>query len=73
MQLAVVEFSRSVLGLKKANTAEIDPKTPYPVIDILPEQKQKIAKGDYGGTMRLGACPAEIKKEQSLTAPINLF
>ncbi|MEK7451492.1 MAG: CTP synthase [Patescibacteria group bacterium] len=62
MQLAVVEFSRSVLGLKKANTAEIDPKTPYPVIDILPEQKQKIAKGDYGGTMRLGACLAEIKK-----------
>jgi len=62
MQLAVVEFARNVLGWKDANTVEIDPKTKYPVIDIMPEQKEKLAKNDYGGTMRLGACPAVLKK-----------
>lgn len=62
MQLAVVEFARNVVGFKKANTTEVDPKTPYPVIDILPEQKQKLAKKDYGGTMRLGAWSAVLKK-----------
>ena len=62
MQLAVVEFARNVAGFKKANTTEVDPQTPYPVIDILPEQKQKLAKKDYGGTMRLGAWPAVLKK-----------
>ena len=62
MQLAVVEFARNVLGWKDANTVEIDPKTTYPVIDIMPEQKEKLAKNDYGGTMRLGACPAILKK-----------
>jgi CTP synthase len=62
MQLAVVEFSRSVAKLNKANTTEIDPKTPYPVIDILPEQKKNLAKKDYGATMRLGAYPAVLEK-----------
>jgi len=62
MQLAVVEFARNVLGWKDANTVEIDPKTTHPVIDIMPEQKEKLAKNDYGGTMRLGACPAILKK-----------
>lgn len=63
MQLAVAEFSRSVAGLKDANTTEVDPKTPHPVIDILPEQKKKIAEGDYGASMRLGAYPAVLKKD----------
>lgn len=58
MQLAVIEFARNVCGLVKANTAEIDPKTPYPVIDILPEQKN--IKG-LGGSMRLGLYPAVLK------------
>ena len=58
-QLAVVEFARNVLGLKKANSTELDPKTPKPVIDILPEQK-KIKQ--MGGTMRLGEIPFVIKK-----------
>lgn len=62
MQLAVVEFARNVLGWKDAHTAEIDPKTTHPVIDIMPEQKKKLAENDYGGTMRLGACPAVLKK-----------
>lgn len=62
LQLAVIEFARNVCQLKGANSTEMDPETPYPVIDILPEQK-KIS--DKGGTMRLGAYPA-ILKERSL-------
>ncbi|MBI2514800.1 CTP synthase [Candidatus Wolfebacteria bacterium] len=62
MQLAVAEFSRSVLGLKKANTSEVNPQTPHPVIDILPEQKKNISEKNLGGTMRLGAYPAVLKK-----------
>ncbi|ADG83754.1 CTP synthase [Thermincola potens] len=63
MQLAVVEFARNVLGLKKANSSEFDPKTPYPVIDLLPEQKDIEEKG---GTMRLGLYPCKILSEKSL-------
>jgi CTP synthase len=54
MQLAVVEFARNVMGLEGAHSAEIDPATPYPVIDLLPEQVQV---EDMGGTMRLGQYP----------------
>lgn len=61
MQLAVVEFARNICGMKGANTTEIDPHTKYPVIDILPEQKKKIAKKQYGGTMRLGSYTALLK------------
>ena len=60
MQLAVVEYARNVLGLKGANTTEVNPKTKYPVIDILPEQKKLMAEQNYGGTMRLGAYPAVL-------------
>jgi CTP synthase len=59
LQLAVIEFSRNVCELKDANSTEIVPDTPYPVIDILPEQKEVSEKG---GTMRLGAYPAVLKK-----------
>ncbi|MGC9325295.1 MAG: CTP synthase [Desulfomonilia bacterium] len=52
MQMAVVEFARSVCGLQGANSTEFDPQTPAPVIDFLPEQKTITRKG---GTMRLGA------------------
>jgi CTP synthase len=62
MQLAVVEFARNVLGLKKANTTEVDRGTKYPVIDILPEQKKLMESSNYGGTMRLGAYPAILQK-----------
>ena len=58
-QLATVEFARNVCGLKKANSTEIDPKTPHPVIDLLPEQKKVYEKG---GTMRLGGHDVIIKK-----------
>ena len=63
MQLAVVEFARTVVGLKKAHTTEINKATPDPVIDIMPEQKDKLAAKNYGGTMRLGAYPAVLKKD----------
>jgi CTP synthase len=52
MQVAVVEFARHVVGLEGANSSEFDPETPYPVVDLLPEQKEV---EDMGGTMRLGA------------------
>ena len=60
LQLAVIEFSRNVCHLEGANSTEMDPDTPHPVIDILPEQKQVT---DKGGTMRLGAYPALLKEE----------
>lgn len=65
MQLAVVEYARNVCGLDRANTAEVDPKTPHPVIDILPTQKELLEKSDYGGTMRLGAYSAILKKSKT--------
>jgi CTP synthase len=57
MQLAVVEFARNVLGFKEANTTEVNPNAPYPVIDILPEQRDIFANG---GGMRLGLYPCKI-------------
>ncbi len=62
MQLAVIEYARNVLGMKGAHTVEIDSKTEYPVIDIMPEQKELMKNKNYGGTMRLGACPAVLNK-----------
>lgn len=59
MQMAVVEFARNVLKLKNANSFEVNPKTPYPVIDMMESQKKVTQKG---GTMRLGAYPCEISK-----------
>ena len=60
MQIAIIEFARNVLGLEGANSAEINPETRYPVIDILPEQKSVT---DMGGTMRLGQYPCVLNKE----------
>ena len=57
MHVAVSEFSRHVLGLEGANSTEMDPETPHPVIDLLPEQKEI---EDLGGTMRLGAQAVEV-------------
>ncbi len=62
MQLAVVEFARNMADMKKANTTEINQKTPFPVIDIIEEQKKNVEEKNYGGTMRLGAYPALLKK-----------
>ena len=60
MQIAIIEFARNVIGLKDANSAEINPDTPYPVIDILPEQK---TVEEMGGTMRLGQYPCVLDPE----------
>jgi CTP synthase len=57
MQVAVSEFARNVAGMAGANSTEFDLETPFPVIDLLPEQKE-IA--DMGGTMRLGADPVKL-------------
>lgn len=59
MQCAVVEFCKNVLGIKNANSTEVDPKTKDPVIDLMPEQKKITLKG---GTMRLGAYACKISK-----------
>lgn len=61
MQLMVVEYTRNILGLKDANTREVDPSTKNMVIDVMEDQKEKIAKKKMGGTMRLGAYPAVLK------------
>lgn len=55
MQMATIEFARNVAGLRKANTTEVDLKTPYPVIHIMPDQEKKLLNREYGATMRLGA------------------
>lgn len=57
LQIAVIEFARNVCGLKNANSCEIDPETPHPVIDIMPEQKHI---SGIGGTMRLGQYPCNV-------------
>ncbi|CAM3289798.1 CTP synthase [Aquirufa ecclesiirivi] len=59
MQCAVIEFARNVIGLEDAHSFEMNPETPYPVIDIMEDQKKISEKG---GTMRLGAYPCKIEK-----------
>ena len=57
LQLATIETARHLLALTKANTTEIDPKTPDPVIHLMNEQGERLKNKSYGGTMRLGAYP----------------
>ncbi|MFL5823978.1 MAG: CTP synthase [Solirubrobacteraceae bacterium] len=57
MQIGVAEFARHMAGMDGANSTEFDPETPFPVIDLLPEQKEM---ADMGGTMRLGADPIKL-------------
>jgi len=60
MQMSVIEFARNVVGLTGAHSTEMDSSTPYPVIDLMEQQKDITNKG---GTMRLGAYPCKIEKE----------
>lgn len=62
MQLACVEYARNVLGLAKANSTEIAPSTPNPVIHVMSEQEKKLLMRDYGGTMRLGSWSCVVKR-----------
>jgi CTP synthase len=61
MQLMVIEYARSVMKLPNAHTKEVNSDTPYPVIDILPEQVEKLRKKNFGATMRLGHYAAKLK------------
>jgi CTP synthase len=60
MHVAVSEYARNVAGMDGANSTEMDPETPNPVIDLLPEQKEV---ADLGGTMRLGADPIKLHED----------
>ncbi len=62
MQWMVVEYARNAASLRDANTAEVAKEAPHPVIDIMPDQKEKMVKQDYGGTMRLGTYPCVLKE-----------
>lgn len=62
MHLAVVEFARNVAHMEDAHTTEVNPKTAYPVIDVLPEQKENIAIKRMGGSMRLGSYACRLKQ-----------
>ena len=64
MQMAVIEFARNVCKLKDANSEEVDPKTKYPVIHIMENQKKFLEKHQYGGTIRLGQWPSKINNLQ---------
>ena len=66
MQMATIEYGRNVVGLKGANTTEINPKTAFDVIHIMPNQAEYLAKKQYGGTIRLGAWPCIVKKGTKL-------
>lgn len=65
MQMATIEFSRNVLGLEQANSSEMDPQTPHPVIDIMEAQKKVTEKG---GTMRLGAWNCDLLEHTKIAS-----
>lgn len=65
MQIAVIEYARNVAGMDDAHSSEINPDTHFPVIDLLPEQKDV---EDMGGTMRLGAYPCRLKNDSFAAA-----
>lgn len=67
MQMAVIEFARNVLGFKDANSTEVNHKTRYPVIHVMPNQKEYLARRQYGGTIRLGAWPCTVVKGTRLS------
>lgn len=66
MQLATIEYARSVAKLASAHTTEVVPKTPHPVIHIMHDQVDNVASGTYGGNMRLGDYMAKLKPKSLL-------
>jgi len=68
LQMAVIEFARNLCGLEKANTSEVDSECEYPVVDILPEQKEIETKG---GTMRLGSYTAVLVDDSKIKRMYN--
>ena len=73
MQMAVIEFARNVCGLKDANSEEVDKKTLYSVIHIMPEQEKLIRDKGYGGTIRLGGWPCKINPNTHLAKAYSKF
>ncbi|EKD99732.1 MAG: hypothetical protein ACD_22C00186G0001 [uncultured bacterium] len=71
MQMAAIEYARNVLGLKGANSEESDAKTKYPVIHVMPNQKEYLEKKKYGGTIRLGAWPCVLTSGSVLAECYN--
>lgn len=68
MQLLVIEFARHVLKIADATTHEIDPRAKHLLIDIMPDQKKKLAEKDFGGSMRLGEYSAKLIKDSVASA-----
>lgn len=62
VQIMTIAYARDMLGLKKANSTELDPETPDPVIATMQDQVEKIKNKNYGATMRLGSYPCVLKK-----------
>lgn len=60
MQMAVIEYGRNVLGFKDANSAEVNKRTKYPVVHIMPDQEKYLKMKQMGGTIRLGSWPCRI-------------
>jgi CTP synthase len=73
MQMAAIEFGRTVLGWQDANSEEVDPHTTHPVIHVMPHQKEYLAHKQYGGTIRLGSWPCLVKKDTMLYAAYHDF
>ncbi len=67
MQMAVIEYARHVVKLSGANTSEADAKTKHPVIHIMPDQQKYLDAHQYGGTIRLGAWPCNLKAKSLLS------
>lgn len=63
MQMATIEYARNVLGLKDANSQEVNPKSKNQVIHLMKEQQELIKNKEYGGTIRLGAWPCKLDKD----------
>lgn len=69
MQILTIEFARNMCGLERANSEELNPDTPHPVIHIMEEQKKHMAEHNYGATMRLGVYPCALQEgTKSFTA-----
>jgi len=73
MQMATIEFARNVAKLVGANSVESDPKTKYPVVHIMAEQKKYLAQHQYGGTIRLGSWPCKVKEGTLLDKAYKQF
>ena len=71
--MAVIEYARHVVRLKGASSTEVNLRTKYPVIDVMTNQAQYLAKRQYGGTIRLGAWPCVIKKGSRLEKAYQEF